>query len=731
MNVSVFKNAKTPVPTGIMDFTAYLSGIRDGLWQDEILNYRAGKREKTTLTSVTPSGTFKESRANKNLLEHSGFINIDVDQKDNDIKLLDFRETLYADEYIYGGHTSAGGNGLSLYIRITADKHYESFLCLEKYFANKYHIIIDTACKDVCRLRFVSYDPELYLNVKAKKWTETAKKEEVRQMLTTYTHDGEDVDFVIEQVKAANVDLAPSYHDWMRLGFAIADKYAEGGRQIFHLLSQYNAKYNSEQTDKQYTNCLKHDGRGITINFFFYLAKNAGLKLATPRTKQIVTIAKLSKKQVGKSGGYKSESEAKADAIKALQGSGIAPEISAPIVEQAFKQEESKRPESKDELLNQVFAYIDGLNIRYNEVTQRLEMNGRDLTDLTLNSIYINTISIFGDEIKKQLIFDYIYSDRTSKYNPFIEFFQKNAHLKPEGNIGKIINSIKGTVRNIEGSTWKSYNDYFIEKWLLSVVASAHGTYSLLILVLTGKQISGKTKWLRGLLPDELRRYYAESKLDEGKDDQINMCTHLILCDDEYGGKSKTEAKKLKDLSSKQTFTIRRPYGRTSEDMMRYAVLCGTSNETEVINDITGNRRVIPVNVESVDFEMYESVNKTELWMELYHIWKQFGNDWMLTADDIKILNDHNSEFTESSTEAELLFEHYHPSEYKSPDKYTSTEIRHYLEMKSGIKNISQRRLGIEMKKMGYRNNIIRAGNQTMRCWIITKKANNGMDNPF
>ena len=732
MNISIYKNAKSPTPLSTMEFNSYISGIRDGQWQDEILNYRAGKREKLTLTAVTPSGTFKESRANKNLNEHSGFINIDVDQKDNEHNLLNFRETLYTDSFIYAAHTSAGGNGLSLYIRISPDKHYESFLCLEKYFANKYHIIIDTACKDVCRLRFVSYDPDLYINTKAKKWTETAKKEEIKELKTEYTHDKDDVDFVIEQIKQGSVDIAPSYHDWMRLGFALADKYGTNGSDIFHICSQYSPKYNYEQCEKQFKNCLDHKGNGISMNFFFYLAKVAGLKIVTPRTKQIEMVAKLRKKQVGKSGGYKTDIEAKSDAMEYLHKvSGIDPDIALPIIDQAFKQEEKKQTESTEEKLEQVFAYIDGLNIRYNEVTLRAEMNNRDMTDIMLNSIYINAISIFGEKLSKQIIFDYIYSDRIPKFNPFLEFFQKHSHLHPSGNIAKIIGSINGTIRNVDGSLARNYNDYFIEKWLLSVVASAHGTYSLLILVLSGKQISGKTKWLRGLLPAELSRYYAESKLDEGKDDQINMCTHLIICDDEYGGKSKQEAKKLKDLSSKQTFTIRRPYGRSSEDLNRYAVLCGTSNEMDVINDITGNRRVIPINVESVDFDIYDSVNKIELWIELYHIWKEFGNDWMLTASDVKILNDHNADYTEASTEAELIYSHFMPSDFKSYEKYTSTEIRQYLEQQSGIKNISQRRIGIELKKMGYIGKLYKQSGQVFKAYDISKKQQNDPETPY
>ena len=67
------------------------------------------------------------------------------------------------------------------------------------------------------------------------------------------------------------------------------------------------------------------------------------------------------------------------------------------------------------------------------------------------------------------------------------------------------------------------------------------GDYSLAILVLCGDQGIGKTNFFRNLLPAELRSYYGESKLDAGKDDEILMCKKIILCDDEFGGKSKQE----------------------------------------------------------------------------------------------------------------------------------------------------------------------------------------------
>ena len=55
--------------------------------------------------------------------------------------------------------------------------------------------------------------------------------------------------------------------------------------------------------------------------------------------------------------------------------------------------------------------------------------------------------------------------------------------------------------------------------------------------------------------------------MDNGKDDEILMTKKLIILDDEYGGKSKREEKKLKEITAKEFINVREPYGRVSVDL--------------------------------------------------------------------------------------------------------------------------------------------------------------------
>jgi len=87
-----------------------------------------------------------------------------------------------------------------------------------------------------------------------------------------------DVDIVMSRV---HTDIAPTYEQWVNLGFALSSEMGEAGRSYYHHCSSYYSNYNSADTDKQYDKCLRSKRTGITIKTFFLLAKNAGININT------------------------------------------------------------------------------------------------------------------------------------------------------------------------------------------------------------------------------------------------------------------------------------------------------------------------------------------------------------------------------------------------------------------------------------------------------------------
>jgi predicted P-loop ATPase len=231
-----------------------------------------------------------------------------------------------------------------------------------------------------------------------------------------------------------------------------------------------------------------------------------------------------------------------------------------------------------------------------------------------------------------------------------------------------------------------------------------------------------------------LKKYYAESKLDAGKDDDILMCQKLIVMDDEMGGKSKQDEKRFKELTSKSIFSLRAPYGRTNEDFKRLAVLCGTSNDPAVINDPTGNTRILPINVLTINHDLFNSIDKDELFMECYRAYVK-GEDWQLNRSEFTELSELTTDFEAIPVERELIMLYFASKSDGMPNgickKYlTASQIKIHIEIasKQQIKNVKI--FGAELKRLFGESISKRVDGQVLKVYSVYEVNNiNGFGN--
>lgn len=734
MNISHYKNRYGTEPTGETTLNDYLEDIRSGLWQDFVLAVRSskGKVKKDDAPGVTVSGTFEANRRADALKAHSGFIAIDLDDQDNE-DLLAKREALQADPYCYACHTSIRGFGLVWYVKVSPERHKDAFYALEQYLANTYNVIADSSGKDVSRFRFVSYDPDLYMYAKAKKWaTYIPKKDRVQVSPTVNAYHSDDIKHILDQIQARGINIAEDYDTWIKIAFALATEFGEEGRAYFHVVSAPSAKYDAGKCDRQYDISLRRQGDGIGISTFFWHCNRAGIETKTTQTQEIELIAKQRLKTIkDRSEAMQSTREyfAKMEGVEGERVDRVLEGL-ADVSIGALKAEKT------DDKTLEMELFIKGYDLRFNRITRKIEHQGEPVTDRTLNSIYLKAMHAIGHEVSKAKIFDMIDSELIPEYDPFKEFFQEHKDLTSEGHIKELLACFTIAEPEFEEDALTEderaadYLEVFLTRWLVSIISSMHGIYSLLVLVLTGGQSVGKTKFFRGLLPESLQSFYGESKLDKDKDDGILMCQKLILMDDEFSGKSKREAAKFKEISSRETFTVRRPYGKVFEDLPRIAVLCGTTNEEEILNDVTGNRRLIPINVVSLDLERFAAIDKVALFMELYRLWKEIGNAWMLTREEITYLNKSTKANEEQTFEGGLIEKYFSPSEPENRRAVfmSSSEIKEFLDSRTKDR-IDFRKLTGLLKKLGFEQIRVRRENGFNRGYYVISHVD--MRDPF
>lgn len=712
MEISIYKNITESKGGEITSVDEFINNVKFGLWKDhfDTINSIESKEErqkaKKNVPYVTISGLFNHRKAS-DIVRHSGFICLDFDDVED---IEEAFENLSSDHFTYACFRSISGRGLAAIVKIDPKKHLDAFLGLEAYFANKYQLYVDRSCKDVSRARFVSFDTGLFNNQDSQKFTSYIPKSEkiAKSKLPNIITGENDIDFIIEQINGSSVDITnSSYLVWMEIGFAISEEYGERGREYYHAVSYYSEKYDPQRCDKQYNRCIKHDGNGITFATFLHYVREAGLSILTDETKHIITSADIAR----------NAGRGVSDIVHVLKEvDGLSEEITRPIVEKVLARAEISQNNKLSKIESLEIFINSNYRLKRNEITRAIESGSEELDSKFFNTVYIRARKEVDDKIKYEEIDRLIGSDFIESYNPIIEFFEKNAHEQPKGMIQKLCDSIDSP---------NEYKDLFIKKWLVGAISAAHGVHSPLMLALTGGQNTGKTQFFRRLMPDELKSYYAESKLDAGKDDEILMCQKWFICDDEFGGKSKNEAKRLKELTSKDFFTLREPYGRNNVRLKRFSVLCGTSNDEKILNDPTGNRRIIPVSVRSIDFDLYNSIDKKLLLIEAYHLYKN-GFKWETSAADILALSEGTDQFEQVVIEKEMIMQFFKlPSLSSDTDPegivyLQASEIKSEIERKS-LQRINIFKLTAELLRLGFVEESRKVFGNTLRVYQMIR----------
>lgn len=364
----------------------------------------------------------------------------------------------------------------------------------------------------------------------------------------------------------------------------------------------------------------------------------------------------------------------------------------------------------------------DNYRLRYNIITGNVEDKNvsiegkyKVIADRELNTMYIKLTSRTAKPPSKEFLYTFISSDFIEMYNPFEDFFNEHSGVNRSAQlITDLANTIETDTVNAEK---------YIKHWGCGMIASIYGSQSPLTLVLAGEKLNtGKTEWFRRLLPKELKQYYAESNLDGGKDDDILMCRKLIIMDDEFGGKSKKDQRHFKGLTSRQNKEIRAHYARSAVEMRRICSLCGTSNELELLSDPYGNRRILPINVLSIDHDRYNAIDKTALIMAFYDLYKT-GFYWKFKQEDILQLNEASDEFHATNMEAELIDEWFQvPNNEYDGDYMTNTAIKDYLETRTKQKIWNSTKLGIELKNIGFRQKQKKINKINQRVYLVKLK---------
>lgn len=85
---------------------------------------------------------------------------------------------------------------------------------------------------------------------------------------------------VTRELIAIGANIAESYGDYVRLGFALANGLGSDGRALYHTLCAHSTKYRQGDCERKWQECLRQaDGR-TSIATFYHMARQAGVDIS-------------------------------------------------------------------------------------------------------------------------------------------------------------------------------------------------------------------------------------------------------------------------------------------------------------------------------------------------------------------------------------------------------------------------------------------------------------------
>lgn len=685
----------------------YIGLVQYGANQDAVIQGRKAKLEgdidtykkiKSQSKVVTPTGIFPagSSKSKSNLIAN-GLVCIDIDTELSEEQV----HAIYNDKYSFIVHKSFGGDGYCVFVKVDPAKINDAYDAVSKYYYDNYKISTDQACKNSNRLRYLSYDPDVLVVTSAAKFNVRIEKKDKAPSNINYVFTGSDFDNIIKQIEERSIDLVKGdYYRYIRIGFALYSQFGdiEGGK-YFEIINRFNPNLNKKKADREWKALCKPGD--VKIGTFYYYCKEEGIEVYTERTKTIINRVKVSKSQ----GNPTVESVV----MNLDQANGItATDDDKELIKQLITSpiDFSKNANDGVTQIEQVINFIvDSYDPTRDVLTQTVYINGNNiLTDVEAEDIYLECKKSFDFNVSSKDVNSVLGSNKVRKVNSLQDFINDNIDLKPVGVIDSYIDCI---------SPQSDYNRWAFKKWIVGALHNwlsemDETLVSPLTLVLTGQDHGiGKTSFFRNILPRKLYRYFVESKISgKNKDAKFRMCTNLIMLDDEFGGNAFKDQKEFKDISDKNIITDRLSYGKRDVTWKRRAALAGTCNELDILKDVTGNRRILPINVTTIDYDKIVSIDKESLIMEAYNLLKE-GFDWKIyKPEDRQYIYDNTIQNQAVLPVEEIFFNHFsleEDFEYPSRIVMNQGEILEYLNKVSLLKPTAYQLKEVIIKnKMSY-----------------------------
>ena len=235
----------------------------------------------------------------------------------------------------------------------------------------------------------------------------------------------------------------------------------------------------------------------------------------------------------------------------------------------------------------------------------------------------------------KASIDEYIHSEETPDYDPIAEYLNQLPAWDGFDHIRELF-------LRLPGVTEEQIAQHSV--WLRSCVAhwlqldDLHGNEQVLTLI--GAQGCGKSTFCAQLLPPQFREYYLDHvNLGNKFDKEMALTSNLLVNLDELDQIKSGKQAELKQMLSKIQVNGRPIFGKAQRSRKRYASFVATTNNPRPLQDTTGSRRYLCVEIPQDTIILNDHpIDYDQLYAQvIYEIRKQNLPYWFTPAETRRI----------------------------------------------------------------------------------------------
>lgn len=243
------------------------------------------------------------------------------------------------------------------------------------------------------------------------------------------------------------------------------------------------------------------------------------------------------------------------------------------------------------------------------------------------------------------------------------------------------------------------------------------GTKQDQTVILVGRQGIAKSTSIKAMVPDD--EWAGAINFTMSEDARIRrMRGKLLLEISEMGGFNGKKRDEIKTFMTEQTDEMVRKYKERSERTDRRAVFIGTSNETEILHDATGERRWLPIMASRGDIEGIKEV-RDQLWAEGIELFRENGVMWQRAHE---LAAPQHERFKESDSWEESIAAFIDEQIETWNGQITAADIAISALGFQDVGRISradEMRIGKILRRMGYENRLLSVNGKRVRRWVL------------